>query len=405
MQLIRPERIKQSLKPENASTEAPLKVERGESPRYMRMSLAAAMTLGFERGRFFRDSCLHCLNLLLTYDTGCHANCAYCGLARDRQEDYVEKSFIRVEWPLAETSEIVRRAGERGDVLERMCISMVTHPRAEEDTLEVLESWTREPGVREIPVSILSNPTTMRREDLVTMKRLGAERFTVAIDAATETLFEETRGKGVKGPNRWDKYWGTLEEAGPIFGKDKIGAHLICGMGETERELAFAMQRVQDLGTSGSIHLFGFNPEEGSRMVTRRRVPLGQFRRMQVARFLMDKDISRVERMGFDDLGRLIDFGVRADILDQVVESGLPFRTSGCPGKTPDVSACNRPFGDGPPRDFRSYPFALSISDVSKMRKQMLDYAEQIETNLSEEEIEGEAEQYAMDRTGCLRSE
>ena len=58
-----------------------------ESPEYIRISTAAAMTLGFVPGRFFRGAKLYCLNLLLTYDKGCVAKCAYCGLQRARQID------------------------------------------------------------------------------------------------------------------------------------------------------------------------------------------------------------------------------------------------------------------------------------------------------------------------------
>ena len=42
-----------------------------ESPEFMRMSLAAAMTLGFKQGLFYRNAKLYCINLLLTYDEGC----------------------------------------------------------------------------------------------------------------------------------------------------------------------------------------------------------------------------------------------------------------------------------------------------------------------------------------------
>ncbi|EMR74670.1 hypothetical protein MBGDF03_01269 [Thermoplasmatales archaeon SCGC AB-540-F20] len=49
-----------------------------ESPEYLRTSLAAAMTLGFKNGRFYRNAKLPCINLLLTYNSGCAGNCGYC---------------------------------------------------------------------------------------------------------------------------------------------------------------------------------------------------------------------------------------------------------------------------------------------------------------------------------------
>ena len=74
-----------------------------ESPDYLRTSTAAAMTLGFIHGRFYRDAKLYCINLLLTYKGGCKANCSFCGLSRDRQSEDEKESFIRVDWPIYKT--------------------------------------------------------------------------------------------------------------------------------------------------------------------------------------------------------------------------------------------------------------------------------------------------------------
>ena len=52
-----------------------------ESPEYLQVSLAAAMTLGFSANTFYRNAFPRCINLLLSYDDGCYARCAYCGLS------------------------------------------------------------------------------------------------------------------------------------------------------------------------------------------------------------------------------------------------------------------------------------------------------------------------------------
>ena len=44
--------------------------------------------------------------------------------------------------------------------------------------------------------------------------------------------------------------------------------------------------------------------------------------------------------------------------------------TSGCPGGGLET-ACNRPFGDGPPSDIRSYPFPPEEEDVARIKDQM----------------------------------
>ena len=58
--------------------------------------------------------------------------------------------------------------------------------------------------------------------------------------------------------------------------------------------------------------------------------------------------------------------------LDAVIDEGIAFRTSGCPGKVrDDISACDRPYGDSPPSDIASYPFKLNRRDVARVRRQL----------------------------------
>jgi biotin synthase len=336
------------------------------------MSTAAAITLGLVPGQMHRTGCTHCLNLLVTYPEGCRANCAYCGLARHREEarDYADRNFIRVDWPTARYDEVVERvrAGQDRGRFQRMCISMITHPDSDADTYVLLEKWVRE--VPHVPVSILSNPTTMERDDLVRLKAMGADIFTVALDAVTPEIFERTRGKGVESPHKFAKYWQAIEWAADVFGPEKFGAHLICGMGETEREILDVCQRIKDLG--GHNHMFAFFPERGSLMEDWPAADRGQWRRVQLARFIIDYAGGRVDEMRFDDAGRVVDFGLPGDELETLIASGKPFRTSGCPGKDDEeVSACNRPYGDSSPTDIRSFPFALNRADVARVRRQM----------------------------------
>jgi len=342
------------------------------SPEYVQMSTAAAITLGLIPGRMHRTGCTHCLNLLVTYPEGCRANCAYCGLARHREEarDYADRNFIRVDWPAVHYDEVIERvkAGSDRGQFERMCISMITHPDSDADTRVLLGRWTRE--LPHIPVSILSNPTTMQRADLVELRDLGADIFTVALDAVTPEIFDRTRGKGVDSPHKWDKYWQAIEWAAEVFGPEKFGAHLICGMGETEREILEVCQRIADLG--GHNHMFAFFPERGSLMEDWEPAPRDQWRRVQLARFVIDYAGGHLRDMAFDAQGRVIDFGLPEAEIAALIDSGKPFQTSGCPGKSDEeVSACNRPYGDSSPSDIRSFPFALNRRDVAIVKRQL----------------------------------
>ncbi|HTQ74281.1 MAG TPA: radical SAM protein [Burkholderiales bacterium] len=344
------------------------------SPEYVQMSTAAAITLGIMKGRMYRCECTRCLNLLLTYPEGCRANCAYCGLARHREaeRDYADRNFIRVDWPAVPMEQVIDTVAKEGAAspFHRMCISMITHPRSDEDTVSVLKAWTARIDPSAIPVSILSNPTTMTREDVKRLRGLGADIFTVALDAATPDIFDRTRGKGVQSPHSWSKYWEILMHAREIFGPQKFGAHIIVGMGETEHDVLALVQKLVDLG--GHSHMFCFFPEKGSLMDHLPATPRDQWRRVQLGRYLIDYRSARVEGMKFDGQGRVVDFGVPQAELDAVIDAGTAFRTSGCPGKfAEDVSACDRPYGDSPPSNIASFPFQPNRRDIGRIRRQL----------------------------------
>jgi biotin synthase-related radical SAM superfamily protein len=344
------------------------------SPDYVQMSTAAAITLGVMQGKMHRCGCTRCLNLLLTYPEGCRANCAYCGLARHREaeRDYADRNFIRVDWPAVPMADIIDRVARDGanSPFHRMCISMITHPRSDEDTVGVLKAWTDRIDPNVIPVSILSNPTTMQRADVARLRDLGADIFTVALDAATPELFDRTRGKGVDSPHSWRKYWEILNDARDIFGPQKFGAHIIVGMGETEYEVLTLVQRLVDMG--GHSHMFCFFPEKGSLMDHLPATPRDQWRRVQLGRYIVDYAGGRVENMRFDEMGRIVDYGVSESERDAIIDKAVAFRTSGCPGKfAEDISACDRPYGDSPPSNIASFPFPPNRKDVAKIRHQL----------------------------------
>jgi len=337
------------------------------SPDFLRVSLAAAMTLGLRPGIFYRGAQLHCLNLLLTYPEGCYAKCSYCGLARGQRQG---QSFIRVEWPTFSLDEILSRAQENCTLFERVCVSMVMHPRAVEDSRWVVEKITT---ALDLPVSVLVNPSSMKDGHLDDLFAAGADMASIAIDAATSKVFAAHRGKGVNGPHNWNTYWSTLEEAVRVFGRGQAGCHLISGLGETEAQMVETMQRVHDLGAG--THLFSFFPEQGSQLESSAPCPAGQWRRIQLARFLIDYGLSSASGMEFDEWGMITGFGVSKSDIDALIESGEPFMTSGCRGATMRC-ACNRPFGDGPPGDIRSFPFSLAAADAQRVRKELATYVD-----------------------------
>ena len=276
-----------------------------QSPHYAKMSQASAMSLGLMGGRMYRGAVNRCVNLLVHYPEGCSANCAYCGLARKRPGTYREKSFIHVEWPIYSMDRIVETIRVAPPYVKRTCISMITNGKCRQDTLEMTRRLRDETP---LPISILISPTLLEEKDLFAMKDAGADKVGIAVDLATPELFDRYRGAGVSGPHRWEKYWQVISASLKVFGPANVGAHLMVGMGETERQMVSLMQRLWDMGVVN--HLFAFFAEERSQLAERPQPPWPAYLRVQLARYLIEEGLSSCARMGFDGQGRITDFGV-----------------------------------------------------------------------------------------------
>ena len=186
--------------------------------------------------------------------------------------------------------------------------------------------------------------------------------YQIATAADLIALGEQVRIRGNIG--------GSLLTAAEVLDVEGSVAHGIVGMGETEYEVLNLVQELRDLG--GHSHMFCFFPEQGSLMDHLPATPRDQWRRVQLARYLIDYRDVRIDHMSFDEAGRVVDFGLPAAELDEIIDAGIAFRTSGCPGKfQEDISACDRPYGDSPPSNIASFPFQPKKKDLKKIRKQL----------------------------------
>ena len=123
-----------------------------ESPEYVKISQASAMSLGLMGRRMYRGAVNRCVNLLVHYPEGCSANCAYCGLAKKRPGSYKDKSFIHVTWPIYPLNEIVDAIRQAPSYVKRTCISMITNGKCAQDTLKIASRLNHETI---LPLSVL----------------------------------------------------------------------------------------------------------------------------------------------------------------------------------------------------------------------------------------------------------
>lgn len=353
------------------SPSQPIAEER-TSPDWVRISGASALALRFESGRFHREFDFGGINLLLNYSSGCRSDCSYCGLARTRPGAYEEKSFIRVEWPLVETDELIGRMARFEAKLTRLCISMVTHGRAFADTCDIT---ARIRSRVETPLSLLVAPPTLNRGRLQRFRDLGADMIGIGLDAVTEDLFRDHRTDVPSGGGlSWAKYWEVVDDSRDIFGPWKVNCHTLVGLGESDHDMIDLFIRLCDRQIFP--YLFCFNPEPDSRLGDQPKPPIARWRRIQLAKHLIETEGFRWDRFAFDDSGSLTAIkGVSAtqgdDIVDRSVDSGVPFMTNGCPGPSGEPG-CTRPYGSYRPSEpMRDYPFVPTAEDLEIIRAEL----------------------------------
>ena len=376
------------------------------SPEYIQTSLAAAMSLGFESGSFKYPVRLTGLNLLLTYDEGCLGKCAYCGIAGSRKDTVnyksgesageitdtgksavdngnsrirsrTKKTFIRVKWPVYRLDDVLDALKTHESSFERICLSMVTHADAVKDTIAISKKIKQ---FSNLPLSLLITPSLINSPEILRQfKEAGAQMAGIAIDASTKDLFEKYRGAGVGGPHKWQKYWEVLKWAVDVFGRFKAGIHLIVGLGETEEEAVRIIYDAQLLGAK--THLFSFYPEPASILEDLKRPELISYRKIQIARYLINEKGLDISKIRFDGSGRIDNSSKNGNNsssengsgrilsfdydLQEVLKEGYAFMTSGCPCSSDSrISACNRPFANERPSEtFRNYPYLPTDED------------------------------------------
>jgi biotin synthase len=154
-----------------------------------------------------------------------------------------------------------------------------------------------------------------------------------------------------------------------VYDPSSVSVHMMVGMGETEKEMMEAIQRLHNMGSAAT--LFSFYPEGKSRMADHPIPSMGRYRRIQLGRYLVNRGLTDVERISFNEEGRIKEYGVTPEVLEEAIRSGVPFETTGCPDREGKV-ACNRPFANSlPGPDVRNYPFAPNAEEIERIRSQI----------------------------------
>jgi len=324
-------------------------------PRKVRVSLGSAAVLGL--ARCIVDAEPTTIYLLTYSRNKCLANCAFCPQARTSKSR--ADMLSRVTWPAFPTDEVIAGVTKafRENRIRRVCIQALNYPTVMEDILSLVKNMR---SLSDIPISVSCQP--LGKEEMLKLAKIGVNRVSIALDGPTKEIFEKVKGSPADGPYTWETHLQTLDDAVEIFGKSSVSTHLIVGLGESEEDLVRMIQRCADNGIYPS--LFAFTPVPGTLMEDCPRPSVSVYRRIQLAQYLITHSIAKYDDMTFRE-GQLMSFGILRKDLKKTIDTGEPFRTSGCPG-------CNRPYyNERPGGLIYNYPRKPRPEEIDEIKKQI----------------------------------
>ena len=241
-------------------------------PGRIRVSIGSAIALDLLKGKL--DAKPTTAYLLMYRKEKCSANCGFCPQARESRGR--ADMLSRVIWPAFATEKVVEEIERavRTGVIKRVCIQALNYPEVFDDILLLVRKIKSRVTV---PVSVSCKPLNPKK--MKVLATAGVNRISIALDAATQQIFDKIKGENIGGPYRWERQREALNEAVKVFGEGSVSTHLIVGLGETEKEICQTIQWCIDSGTYPA--LFAFTPISGTTLEKNPPPTLTQYRRVK----------------------------------------------------------------------------------------------------------------------------
>jgi biotin synthase-related radical SAM superfamily protein len=274
----------------------------------------------------------------------CYHDCAFCAQAH---RSAARSQFLsRITWPLYPSEQVLYAVADSFAQREiaRCCLQATASPGHLSRTLTLAQQLHSRSAV-----PICASIALADLDGVRSLLECGAERVTLALDAACERVYCEAKGSG------WQRRLDLLRTAARLF-PGRMGTHLIAGLGETEREMSMILQEMVDRQVT--VGLFSFTPVSGTAWGNRSPPLLSSYRRIQAARYLLTTGACRVEGFCFSPQGQIVSYGLNGARLYKLLADGRAFQTAGCPG-------CNRPYyNERPGRVMYNYPRPLEAKEI-----------------------------------------
>lgn len=287
----------------------------------------------------------------------CNNNCKFCSQGKDSQSN---KNYLsRVNWSIYNEDLIFENLSMafRNNNLKRACLQVVNNDSALNNTLSTLKKISAKSN---IPICASSTVTNIHQAK--ELFESGLDRLCVALDVASEKLFNDIKGK------EYEKTKTLLTQLAQNF-PHKITTHIIVGLGETQLDLAKTISFLAKADIT--IALFAFTPVRGTLMQKHPKPDLTDYRKIQLLNYLfqtkqitLDNLVTDNDKIiGFkrvDSIDNKIDKNLSFKIKNMILNSkGKAFQTSGCPD-------CNRPYYNETPNETPyNYPYQPTEKEIT----------------------------------------
>lgn len=325
-------------------------------PRQTRVSIGTAVVLRLLNEKI--DAAPTTAYLMTYHEGKCAANCGFCPQARTSKSE--AELLSRVVWPAYPTRLVLNQLEKAVSetTVKRVCFQALNYKGVFGELCAFVKELKHR---RSVPVSVSCQP--LNSQNMWLLAEAGVDRINIALDAATQSLFDRVKGASAGGPYRWRDEFLLLRVAVGVFGEGNVSTHLIVGLGETERESVLAVQECVDMGVLPA--LFAFTPVKGTALSNKTQPRLDVYRRVQVARYLIVNGLTQADDMRFTDDGGIVNFGVSKPLLISIVDCGKPFLTSGCPD-------CNRPFyNEKPSGPLYNFPRDVRAEELKEIKRDL----------------------------------
>jgi biotin synthase len=315
----------------------------------LRLSMGSAIALGLKDGSLPHPP----TTAYIMVGDSCASGCLFC--TQGRAAVAGSDKLSRVTWPAYAEEGILRAlegAVNRG--FGRICFQVLVDPGAMRDLPGLVGKLK---AASDLPISISISPVP--KAFMEELKRCGADRIGIALDGASEVVFERVKGASAGNPYSYTGHKEAIKEALSIFGRGNVSTHIIVGLGETDKDIFDTMLWCRSEGIL--LSLFAYTHVKGTERLGDP-PDIGRYRALQVLRHLVFERYAPPGCAGFDGSGWIerIEWSLVGD-------KGRMFQTRGCPD-------CNRPYyTESPKGPIYNYPYdydeKIGVRSISEAKR------------------------------------